>query len=59
MHTTTFAEMFEITPGTFIIDTPGIKELGLVEIGAEELGHYFPEMRALLGASVNITTVVI
>ena len=49
VHTTTFAEMFELSPGTFIIDTPGIKELGLVDIGVEELGHYFPEMRALLG----------
>jgi ribosome biogenesis GTPase len=50
VHTTTFAEMFELDPDTFIIDTPGIKELGLMEIGEEELSHYFPEMRALLGA---------
>lgn len=49
VHTTTFAEMHEISPNTFIIDTPGIKELGLLEIAAEELGHYFPEMRALIG----------
>lgn len=48
VHTTTFAEMFEITPGTFLIDTPGIKELGLMEIEKAELGHYFPEMRELL-----------
>jgi ribosome biogenesis GTPase len=48
VHTTTFAEMFEITPGTFLIDTPGIKELGLMEIEKAELGHYFPEMRKLL-----------
>lgn len=48
VHTTTFAEMFELTPGTFIIDTPGIKELGLMEIEKAELGHYFPEMRELL-----------
>lgn len=48
VHTTTFAEMFELSPGTFIIDTPGIKELGLVEIEKAELGHYFPEMRELL-----------
>jgi ribosome biogenesis GTPase len=40
--------MFEITPGTFLIDTPGIKELGLMEIEKAELGHYFPEMRKLL-----------
>lgn len=50
VHTTTFAEMFEISPNTFIIDTPGIKELGLLAIKAEELGHYFPEMRNLIGA---------
>ena len=50
VHTTTFAEMFEINPTTFIIDTPGIKELGLLEIGSEELSHYFPEMRELFGA---------
>lgn len=49
VHTTTFAEMFEIAPNTFIIDTPGIKELGLIDIEQEELSHYFPEMRELLG----------
>lgn len=49
VHTTTFAEMFEVETGTHIIDTPGIKELGLSEISQEELGHYFPEMRELLG----------
>lgn len=48
-HTTTFAEMFELGDNTYIIDTPGIKELGLFEIGEEELSHYFPEMRELLG----------
>lgn len=47
VHTTTFAEMFEVEPETFIIDTPGIKELGLIEIEKEELSDYFPEMRAL------------
>ena len=50
IHTTTFAEMFSLSPDTHIIDTPGIKELGLMEIGEEELSHYFPEMRALLGS---------
>ena len=45
VHTTTFAEMFEVNPTSFIIDTPGIKELGLVEISASELASYFPEMR--------------
>lgn len=49
VHTTTFAEMFEPEPGTCIIDSPGIKELGLMGIGREELAHYFPEFRALLG----------
>jgi ribosome biogenesis GTPase len=45
VHTTTFAEMFEIAPNTFIIDSPGIKELGLSDIAKEEISHYFPEMR--------------
>ncbi|NEM98317.1 ribosome small subunit-dependent GTPase A [Pontibacter burrus] len=45
VHTTTFAEMFEIDNETFIIDTPGIKELGIVDISKNQLGHYFPEMR--------------
>ncbi|MDN5212495.1 ribosome small subunit-dependent GTPase A [Fulvivirgaceae bacterium BMA12] len=49
IHTTTFAEMFEAAPGTYLIDTPGIKELGLSEIDRQELSHYFPEMRDLLG----------
>lgn len=49
VHTTTFAEMFFINDQTRIIDTPGIKELGLSEIEADELGHYFPEMRSSLG----------
>jgi ribosome biogenesis GTPase len=48
VHTTTFAEMFEIIPNTFIIDTPGIKELGLVDTEKWEISHYFPEMRDLL-----------
>ncbi len=48
VHTTTFAEMFRLPEDTYIIDTPGIKELGINEIASEELSHYFPEMRALL-----------
>ncbi|TVR39638.1 MAG: ribosome small subunit-dependent GTPase A [Bacteroidia bacterium] len=44
-HTTTFAEMFNLTIGGYIIDTPGIKEFGLVDFEAWELCHYFPEMR--------------
>ncbi|ELR70382.1 Ribosome small subunit-stimulated GTPase EngC [Fulvivirga imtechensis AK7] len=47
IHTTTFAEMFRIGQDTFIIDTPGIKELGIIDIDKEELSDYFPEMRAL------------
>ena len=49
IHTTTFAEMFELEKGTLVIDTPGIKELGLIDIGDHELSDYFPEMRAFLG----------
>ncbi len=49
VHTTTFAEMFKLSDDSYIIDTPGIKELGLLEVGNEELSHYFPEMRDLIG----------
>lgn len=49
VHTTTFAELFFLDNKTAIIDTPGIKELGLSEIEDEELSHYFPEMRQYLG----------
>jgi ribosome biogenesis GTPase len=48
MHTTTFAEMFDLPFGGSIIDTPGVKEFGLVDISRQELSHYFPEMRALI-----------
>jgi ribosome biogenesis GTPase / thiamine phosphate phosphatase len=48
LHTTTFAEMFDVPFGGKIIDTPGIRELGLVDIPKQELSHYFPEMRALM-----------
>jgi ribosome biogenesis GTPase len=47
-HTTTFAEMFDLPFGGKLIDTPGIRELGVVDIEAKELSHFFPEMRALL-----------
>lgn len=42
-HTTTFAEMFDLSFNARIIDTPGIKGFGIVEIEKEELGDYFPE----------------
>ncbi|MBS1599427.1 MAG: ribosome small subunit-dependent GTPase A [Bacteroidetes bacterium] len=45
MHTTTFAEMYDLEFGGQIIDTPGIREFGLVDISKQELSHYFPEMR--------------
>jgi ribosome biogenesis GTPase len=48
MHTTTFAEMFELPQGGYIIDTPGIRELGVIDIEKQELGHFFPEMRELM-----------
>ncbi len=48
-HTTTFAEMFEIAESTFIIDSPGIKELGMIDMEDWEISHYFPEMREHLG----------
>lgn len=44
MHTTTFYEMHPIVGGGFIIDTPGIRGFGIVDISAEELGTFFPEM---------------
>jgi ribosome biogenesis GTPase / thiamine phosphate phosphatase len=46
-HTTTFAEMFALDDKTFVIDTPGVKEWGLVEMSEQELSDYFPEMRDL------------
>jgi len=44
MHTTTFSEMLELPEGGFIIDTPGIKGFGTVDMTPEEIGHYFPEI---------------
>jgi ribosome biogenesis GTPase / thiamine phosphate phosphatase len=46
-HTTTFAEMFSLDKDTYVIDTPGIKEWGLVDMNEQELSDYFPEMRDL------------
>ena len=49
LHTTTFAEMYELPLlNAYLIDTPGIREFGLVDIPKQELSHYFPEMRARL-----------
>jgi ribosome biogenesis GTPase len=44
-HTTTFAEMFSLDKKTFVIDTPGVKEWGLVDMNSQEISDYFPEMR--------------
>lgn len=48
LHTTTFAEMFDLDGGGQIIDTPGVREFGLVDIPKQELSHFFPEMRVLI-----------
>ena len=47
-HTTTFAEMYELPFGGKIVDTPGMKEFGLVDVERQELSGYFPEMRERL-----------
>ncbi len=47
-HTTTFAEMILLPFGGKLIDSPGIRELGVIDIEKQELSHYFPEMRALM-----------
>jgi len=44
MHTTTFSEMFELLEGGYIIDTPGIKGFGTIDMVKEEIGHYFKEI---------------
>ena len=48
MHTTTFAEMFDLPDDGKIIDTPGMREFGLVDISKQELSHYYPEMAKLI-----------
>lgn len=48
-HTTTFAEMYDLSFGARIIDTPGIKGFGIVDMEKEEIGDYFPEFFALKG----------
>ncbi|MSQ79056.1 MAG: ribosome small subunit-dependent GTPase A [Flavobacteriaceae bacterium] len=47
-HTTTFAEMFQLPQGGFVIDTPGIRDFGVIDVATEEVSHYFPEMRERL-----------
>jgi ribosome biogenesis GTPase len=47
-HTTTFAEMYELPEGGKIIDTPGMKEFGIIGVEKQELSGYFPEMRERL-----------
>ncbi len=47
-HTTTFAEMYELNNDTKIIDSPGIKGFGLIDLEKEELSNFFPEMFSLL-----------
>jgi ribosome biogenesis GTPase len=46
MHTTTFAQMYDLPDGGSVIDTPGMRELALANMEKEELAQYFPEMRA-------------
>lgn len=48
-HTTTFAEMHPLSFGGYIIDTPGIREFGIIDIENAELSHYFKEMKPLIG----------
>ncbi|MCL4168184.1 UNVERIFIED_CONTAM: hypothetical protein GTU68_055183 [Idotea baltica] len=48
-HTTTFAEMHDLSFGARIIDTPGIKGFGIVDMEPSEIGDYFPEFFALKG----------
>lgn len=48
VHTTTFAEMFETADNGFIIDTPGIREFGIVHFQKEDISHYFIDMKPLL-----------
>ena len=48
LHTTTFAEMFDLPGGGKIIDTPGLREFALLDIEKNELSHYFPEMKVLI-----------
>ena len=48
LHTTTFAEMYDVPFGGKIIDTPGLREFALMDIEKNELSHYFPEIKDLI-----------
>ncbi|WP_308199252.1 ribosome small subunit-dependent GTPase A [Chitinophaga sedimenti] len=50
LHTTTFAEMFDLPFGGRLIDTPGVREFGIVDIEKTELSHYFLDMRPYITA---------
>ena len=50
LHTTTFAEMYDLPNGGVIIDTPGMREFAIADISKQELSHYFPEMRVLVSS---------
>ena len=47
-HTTTFATLYSVNPSTFVVDTPGIREFGIVDLEPEQLSHYFVEFREYL-----------
>ena len=48
-HTTTYARMYPLSFGGYIVDTPGIKEFGMVRFTTDELSRYFPEMQQVMG----------
>ena len=48
-HTTTYARMYPLSFGGYIVDTPGIKEFGMVRFTTDELSRYFPEMQRIMG----------
>lgn len=47
-HTTTFAEMHKLSSGGYIIDTPGLRAFGIIDLDKQHISHYFPEMRELM-----------
>ena len=47
-HTTTYAQLIELGKHTFVVDTPGIREFGLVDFEPYEISHFFPEMKTLI-----------